>query len=94
MKTQLSNVVPIGSIGSLVLIIKEEDVEKSGAQCVQLDMNTGESFFFTSIDYALKFSPFEEIVPEQREFFREEIYRRVKDSAIVQALTYFENENN
>lgn len=94
METQLSNIVPIAALEDIVLLIKEEDVESPNAKCCQLNISSNEFVFFKDIETVLKFTAFEEILKESWESCREDIYKRVKDSIIVEVLQGFEGEVN
>lgn len=91
METQLSDITAIASLGNLlVLLIKNSDIENEGCRCCQLNLESGKYIFFEDINLPLKFTPFEEIAEIARESYRDEIYRRVKDSIIVEILQGFE----
>ena len=93
MKTQLSDITAIACLGDFfVLLIKNTDVENEGCRCCQLDLDNGKYVFFENINLPLKFTPYEEIAEIARESYRNEIYRRVKDSTIVEILQGFEEK--
>jgi len=91
LKTQLSDITAIANFGDLlILLIKNADVQNEGCKCCQLNLENGKYVFFEDINLPLKFTPYEEIPEFQRESYRVEIYRRVKDSIIVEILQSFE----
>lgn len=92
MEKQLSDIVVVTALEDIILLIKEIDIETPNAKCCQLDMSTNKYIFFDDINIPLKFIPFEETSKESWESYREEIYKRVKDSIIVEILQGFEGE--
>lgn len=79
---------------SLVLLVKKEDTETPGVECIQLSLDKGE-YTKSKIDLFLKFTPYEGVDVNSeniQEYYRQLIYRKIKDRMILDILLEFNKD--
>lgn len=85
----------IAQLGDTVLLlIKTEDIDKEGADCVQIHLGSGE-FNKNNISLFIKFNPFEETNYKneaEQKYYKDLIFRKLDNQKLFEILLLLNEE--